>query len=164
LVFLDEPTAGVDPVSRQDFWELIYTLAHQGMTVFVTTHYMDEAEHCNRVAFIDRGTIVALGSPSDLKAHRMRGQVTEVVCSDAEAAMRILEAARNQGRLNIGEVALYGSRLHLIADASVSVESVASELLTQGLAITSIHPVPPSLEDVFVSSMQSNRSPQDRRG
>lgn len=164
LVFLDEPTAGVDPVSRQEFWELIYTLAHQGMTVFVTTHYMDEAEHCHRVAFIDHGAIVALGSPSYLKAHQMRGQVTEIVCNDAEAAVRTLQAARDQGRLNIREVALYGSRLHLISDTAVPAELVASELLKQGLVISSIHPVTPSLEDVFISSMQSSQPPRDRRG
>lgn len=93
LVFLDEPTAGVDPVSRREFWDLIYRLALGGVTVFVTTHYMDEAEHCQRLGFISQGRLVALGSPGELKATQMHGEILEVVCNDADAALRLLRAA-----------------------------------------------------------------------
>ena len=88
MLFLDEPTAGVDPISRREFWDLLYSLSDKGRTIFVTTHYMDEAEHCHRLAFIHRGRLVALGSPEAIKAEKMCGQVLEiqVMFSDASRA------------------------------------------------------------------------------
>lgn len=160
LVFLDEPTAGVDPLSRRAFWELIYNLARQGTTVFVTTHYMDEAEHCQRVGFISEGKLIALGSPFDLKANQMRGQVVEIACSDAEAAMRVLRGAQQQGLLPLDEVALYGALVHaVVEDAREAMPAIASLLQAKGIVVQSIDWIAPSLEDVFIANMRKKRKP-----
>jgi ABC-2 type transport system ATP-binding protein len=158
LLFLDEPTAGMDPVSRREFWEMIYGLARRQTTVFVTTHYMDEAEHCQRVAFIDNGRLVALGAPSELKVTQMRGRVMELDCSDAEGALRVLEAARDRGEIHFDEAALYGARLHVIAgDRSTTTDAIASLLGRNGLTDIRIQVVAPSLEDVFISNMRGGQ-------
>ncbi len=99
LVFLDEPTAGVDPVSRRAFWDLLYQLIAEGVTVFVTTHYMDEAEHCHRLAFIQHGHIIAMGSPSQIKQDTLSGQVLEFSPSDAVNAVKILRERQESGAL-----------------------------------------------------------------
>src|SRR5512136_1968001 len=109
LVFLDEPTAGVDPVSRRAFWELLYRLARDGTTIFVTTHYMDEAEHCQEVAFIHAGQIVGQGGPAEIKSSLMQGQVLEISPDQPAEAMRVLNAARAEGKLNVDDIALYGA-------------------------------------------------------
>jgi ABC-2 type transport system ATP-binding protein len=155
LVFLDEPTAGVDPVSRREFWELIYNLARGGTTIFVTTHYMDEAEHCQRVAFISNGRLVAIGSPSELKTRQMRGQVIEIVCSDAEAAVRVLGQAQQQGVLELDEVALYGAQVHVVVPSAEQAKPVIRSLLrNEGIEAKSIDWIAPSLEDVFISNVR----------
>ena len=159
LLFLDEPTAGVDPLSRRAFWELIYTLARQGTTVFVTTHYMDEAEHCQRVAFIHQGRLVAIGSPSQLKAEHMRGRVLEIACSDPALAVRVLQqaqhAAEPERRLPIEEVALYGAQLHVVASDAEGIQPIVASLLEgAGLEVRSMEWIAPSLEDVFISNVR----------
>jgi len=157
IVLLDEPTAGVDPVSRREFWELIYDLAREGTTVFVTTHYMDEAEQCQRVGFISRGRLVALGSPSELKAGQMRGQVIEIACSDAEGAVRALRQAEQRGLLALDEVALYGAQVHVVVPNADKARPVIASLLTDtGIAVRSIDWIAPSLEDVFISNVREN--------
>ncbi|MBC7264130.1 MAG: ABC transporter ATP-binding protein [Chloroflexi bacterium] len=157
LVFLDEPTAGVDPVSRRQFWELIYGLAQQGVTVFVTTHYMDEAEHCQRVGFIHNGRLMALGAPSELKSQQMRGQVIEIAGADAEAVVRALRQAQQQGLLALDEVALYGAQVHVVVpDAQEAKPAIASFLSDAGLAVQSLNWIAPSLEDVFISNVREN--------
>lgn len=147
-IFLDEPTAGVDPLSRRAFWELIYELAEGGTTILVTTHYMDEAEHCRNLVFIQRGNLVAHGSPAEIKANKMPGQVIEIDCSDAGPAVRLLR------ELDLfEEVALYGSLIHVVADHSPEHLAVIRQTLTgHGLTITSMEPITPSLEDVFIAS------------
>ncbi len=155
LLFLDEPTAGVDPVSRREFWELIYRLARRGVTVFVTTHYMDEAEHCQRVAFIHQGRLLAIGSPSDLKSQRMRGQVLEIFCSDGPGAVRVLRRAQQHGQLDAQEVALYGAQVHVVVpEEQEGREAVCALLLSAGIEVRSIEWIVPSLEDVFVSNVR----------
>lgn len=155
LVFLDEPTAGVDPLSRRSFWELIYTLAREGTTVFVTTHYMDEAEHCQRVGFISNGRLIALGAPSELKLNQMRGQVVEIDCSNAEAAMCVLRRAQEEGLVPMEEIALYGALVHVVVeDAKRAMPAIASLLQSQGIAVQSIEWIMPSLEDVFISNVR----------
>ncbi|MGB8643820.1 MAG: ABC transporter ATP-binding protein [Anaerolineae bacterium] len=151
FVFLDEPTAGVDPLSRRMLWDLIYDLAEQGTSILVTTHYMDEAENCNRLAFIYQGRIVAEGTPPDLKEKQLHAQVVEIDCDHLDTALTLL---RNSGAFD--EVALYGSTLHALApDAVQQLEPALDLLRANGVAIHSAVAIVPSLEDVFIARLRS---------
>jgi ABC-2 type transport system ATP-binding protein len=150
IMFLDEPTAGVDPTSRRDFWELIYQLSQQGVTVFVSTHYMDEAEHCDRLALINRGKIAATGSPRELKTGSIRDEVLELEPDDLVAMM--------QHALDLPSVldaTLFGNKIHIMvrdsAQARLELECAARE---NGIHILSINKIIPSLEDIFVSLLE----------
>ncbi len=150
MLFLDEPTAGVDPISRREFWDLLYALSDEGWTIFVTTHYMDEAEHCHRLAFIQRGRLVALGSPQEIKAQKMRGQVLEVDCTAPEVAMGAL---RETGLFQ--EVSLYGALIHLVAEGVEAYRPQIEQALQEaGIGIRSMQVIAPSLEDVFIASVR----------
>jgi ABC-2 type transport system ATP-binding protein len=156
VLFLDEPTAGVDPVSRRAFWDLLYKLIDEGITVFVTTHYMDEAEHCVRLAFIQRGRIIAYGSPAEIKSEMMRGQVLEIAPSDAVAAVKALRAAQESGALPIEEVELYGSLVHVVAPEVKAHQRAIKKMITKaGISAGSMSIIEPSLEDVFISAMKA---------
>jgi len=156
VLFLDEPTAGVDPLSRRAFWALLYKLVAEGVTVFVTTHYMDEAEHCHRLAFIQHGRLIASGSPAAIKAEMMRGEVLEIAPSDPVAAVRVLRAAQDAGRLPISEVALYGSLIHLVApEVQRQQGAIADELRRAGIEPGQMAVIEPSLEDVFIACMKA---------
>jgi ABC-2 type transport system ATP-binding protein len=147
-LFLDEPTAGVDPISRRDFWKLIYELAEAGTTILVTTHYMDEAEHCQNLVFIQRGNLVAEGSPEEVKVTKMHGDVIEIDCDDASRAIPILRSLAL-----FEEVALYGSLIHVISgDAQAQLSLIKQALTDNNITISSIERIAPSLEDVFISS------------
>ncbi len=151
MLFLDEPTAGVDPISRRAFWDLLYELAEKGTTIFVTTHYMDEAEHCQDLAFIHRGRIIAQGSPEEIKATRMRGQVLEIDCNQPDVAIATL---RGMGLFD--EVALYGALIHVVAEGVEEQRPLIARALAEaGVEVRSMEIVPPSLEDVFISSVQT---------
>jgi ABC-2 type transport system ATP-binding protein len=129
VLFLDEPTAGVDPISRRAFWDLLYQLVKEGITVFITTHYMDEAEHCHRLAFIQRGTIIAQGSPESIKHEMMPGKVLEIEPSHAASAVSVLRNAQQTGILDLDEVELYGSLVHVVAlEMEKSKIEIAAEL------------------------------------
>ena len=155
LVFLDEPTAGVSPVARRDFWELIYGLARQGTTVFVTTHHMDEAELCQRLAFISAGRLVAMGTPDQLKSEQMWGRILELTSSEPEATMRVLRTAVASGRLRVRELAFYGAQIHVVV-ADEAAEKAIIEILTEaGIERVMMNQVLPSLEDVFIAQMNS---------
>lgn len=155
VVFLDEPTAGVDPVSRRAFWDLLYKLVAEGVTVFVTTHYMDEAEHCHKLAFIQRGKIIASGSLEKIRSEVMPGEVLEIALEDTERAVKILRSALNEGRLAIEEVELYGSLLHVFGhDMKKQVKAIAKELRQSGVEVGQMAVIEPSLEDVFIASMR----------
>lgn len=154
VLFLDEPTAGVDPISRREFWELIYRMAREGVTILVTTHYMDEAELCQRVGFISQGKLLALDTPARLKETQMRGQVLEIACADSDAAMRALQAARARGEIPFDEIALYGALVHaVVPDARAFGEPVRALLEAEGIAVRSIDWIAPTLEDVFISAV-----------
>ncbi len=156
VVFLDEPTAGVDPISRRQFWELIYAMVRDGVTVLVTTHYMDEAELCQRIGFISQGRLIALDSPGRLKQTQMRGQVLEISASNPEKAMRTLKAAQQRGQLPLQEVALYGAQIHaVVPDAQEYKEAVRDVLTADNIQVSSIEWIAPTLEDVFISSVTS---------
>jgi ABC-2 type transport system ATP-binding protein len=155
LVFLDEPTAGVDPVSRRAFWDLLYQLVAEQVTVFVTTHYMDEAEHCHRLAFIQRGRLIAYGSPEEIKRSTLRGQVLEIAPSDTAKAIKILRAARQSGRLPLQDVAMHGSLVHVLAsDMPRHQAAIAAELRQANVEPGDMAIIEPSLEDVFIACMQ----------
>ena len=155
VLFLDEPTAGVDPLSRRDFWELLYQLVADGVTGFVTTHYMDEAEHCHRLALLQRGQIIASGSPDEMRNQGMHGQVLEIVCSDSARAVKVLRAAKKEGRLPLESVELYGSLVHVIAEGAESLQdALALELKRSEIESGRMAVIEPSLEDVFIAYMR----------
>jgi ABC-2 type transport system ATP-binding protein len=155
LVFLDEPTAGGDPVSRRAFWDLLYQLAATNTTIFVTTHYMDEAEHCHQLAFIHNGHLIAHGSPSEIKATMMRGQVLEIAPDNAAQAVALLRAAQAGGQLPVDEVALYGSLVHVAGEKITDRQPQIGEILkVGGVNPGSMAVIAPSLEDVFIASVR----------
>jgi ABC-2 type transport system ATP-binding protein len=147
IVFLDEPTSGVDPVSRQQFWELIHQMVAEGVTVFVTTHYMDEAEYCNRLVMIDRGKIVAMGTPTELKHTSMRGQLLLVQCEPLGPGLAVLP-----GVPGVLDAAVFGNAVHVVVkDAAQAIPAIREALTAQNMQVHRIEPIPPSLEDVFVA-------------
>ncbi len=151
FLFLDEPTAGVDPISRRVLWDFFYDLAERGTSILVTTHYMDEAENCHRLAFIYRGRIVADGTPHEMKARQMLGQVVEFDCDQIDTALAVLRAA---GLFD--EVALYGSLIHAIGqDVASKIPEAEASLTAQGVAVKSAEVILPSLEDVFIARLRS---------
>ena len=155
LIFLDEPTAGVDPISRRAFWDLLYSLVAEGITVFVTTHYMDEAERCHRLAFIQRGKIIAKGTPEEIKHVTMRGQVLEISPDDATRAVKVLRAAQERGALPIDEVTLYGALVHVVApEVGQQREAITAELRKANIDPGDMAVIAPSLEDVFIAAMK----------
>jgi ABC-2 type transport system ATP-binding protein len=155
VVFLDEPTAGVDPISRREFWELIYRMAGEGVTVLVTTHYMDEAELCQRVAFLSEGTLIALDTPEQLKALHMRGQVLEIHTADPERAMGVLQRVRADGGLACEEVAFYGAQIHaVVPDAGRARPELRALLEGAGISVHEVTWIAPTLEDVFISAVK----------
>jgi ABC-2 type transport system ATP-binding protein len=146
LVFLDEPTAGVDPVSRREIWDLVYAMQGRGITLFVTTHYMEEAERCNRIGFISQGKLVALGSPAELKATRMNAQVVSLSGPDLYGIYRGLK-----GTGLVEDVNIYGNDVHaVVGDAAAAVPAIRSHLQAAGCTLERAAPIPPSIEDVFV--------------
>jgi ABC-2 type transport system ATP-binding protein len=155
MLFLDEPTAGVDPISRRAFWDLLYELSDQGTTIFVTTHYMDEAEHCQSLAFIHLGRIVARGTPQEIKETIMKGQVMEIDCAEPDLALSTL---RDSSLFD--EVALYGALIHVVgADLEAHRPTIESLLREKRVEIRGMDIIAPSLEDVFISSIKE----EDRR-
>jgi len=147
ILFLDEPTSGVDPISRRQFWDLIHKMAEDGVTVFVTTHYMEEAEYCNRLALIFRGKIVALGTPSELKQKSMKGELLLIECAPLGPAVETLQSTPG-----VIDAAVFGSALHLVVqDADAFSPQLQHYLAGQDIRVTRIEKIHPSLEDVFVS-------------
>jgi ABC-2 type transport system ATP-binding protein len=151
ILFLDEPTSGVDPASRRAFWDLIYGLSDGGTTVFVTTHYMEEAEYCDRLALLYRGGLVALGTPAALKAEQMRAPVLEVRCDRPQDALALVESTPG-----VTEAALYGAAVHAVVPGGAEVApALAARLSAAGFTVESVAAVAPSLEDVFVSLVEA---------
>jgi ABC-2 type transport system ATP-binding protein len=146
MLFLDEPTAGVDPVSRREFWDLIVGFADEGTTVMVSTHYMDEAEHCNQLAFIFGGKVIARGTPDELKRSSNVGTTVEVDSSDAIAALDALDGAPF-----VLSAALYGASLHVTLRNTAAVDTLRDTLAAKNVAVAGVQPVVPSLEDVFAA-------------
>ena len=154
VIFLDEPTSGVDPISRRNFWDLIYQLAAEGVTVFVTTHYMDEAEYCDRLAMIYRGELVAIGTPDELKIRYMNADILNLECPDPFKMLQVVT-----GISVIKEAALFGRGLHLtVADSQAAMPVIVTALQAQKADYTRLEKIRPSLEDVFVAIIEARDS------
>ena len=155
VLFLDEPTSGVDPISRRQFWELIHEMAAGGVTVFVTTHYMDEAEYCNRLVLIYRGKIVASGSPAELKRTAMKGELLLMECAPLGAALEALEKSTEAT-----DSAVFGNALHVVVpNAAEAIPRLRAELEAKGITVARVEKIPASLEDVFVSLTAHENAP-----
>jgi ABC-2 type transport system ATP-binding protein len=157
ILFLDEPTSGVDPISRRHFWDLIYSFTEKGTTVFVTTHYMEEAEYCNRLALMNRGRLIALDTPPALRAG-LREPLLELRTSDSAAAVEAMENVPW-----IIEAGMFGRTVHAIVRDEREARAGIPELLAaRGVAVMGIETIPPSLEDVFISLVhQEGGAPVD---
>jgi drug efflux transport system ATP-binding protein len=150
FLFLDEPTAGVDPLSRRALWDLIYSLAERGTSILVTTHYMDEAENCHRLAFIYQGRLVAEGTPHELKESQLHAQVIEIDCDPLDTALTRLRESNL-----FDEVALYGSTIHALGtEAGEKIQAARDVLKAGGVTVNSAERILPSLEDVFIARLR----------
>jgi ABC-2 type transport system ATP-binding protein len=146
ILFLDEPTSGVDPLSRRLFWELIQRMSDEGVTVFVTTHYMDEAVYCNRLALMDRGQLIALGTPTELRRNSIDGALLLLECDRIGDA---LERVRRIG--GVHDAAVFGNALHLVVSNLEVGAAIRAALEADGIAVARLEPIRPSLEDAFVA-------------
>jgi len=153
VVFLDEPTAGIDPVARRALWDLLFQLSGEGVTFFVTTHYMDEAERCGRVGYIYLSKLIAIGSVDELKALPAANppgtERMELECPNASAALAIVRKLPY-----VREATIFGRAIHVLIDKQVGGDQLGRDLTSCGCADSSIRPVAPSLEDVFVTLTQ----------
>jgi len=146
VLFLDEPTSGVDPISRRNFWDLIYSLADAGTTVLVSTHYMEEAEYCHRLALMNRGRLIALDTPAGLRA-LMTEPLLEITTPESPQVAQAL-----QGEPGVHEAAMFGRAVHVVVeDAGAATRELPGRLAARGLSVSGIRPVEPSLEDIFVA-------------
>ena len=151
VLFLDEPTSGVDPIARGEFWQLIRDLAAAGRTVFVSTHYMDEAEYCHRLALMYRGKVIALGPPAELKKNLESYTILQLDSSDPLETMRALE-----GLAGISDVAVFGGGLHVtVADQQAADPQIRAALSAKSISITRLDRIEPSMEDVFVAMIEA---------
>jgi ABC-2 type transport system ATP-binding protein len=151
IIFLDEPTSGVDPITRANFWAIIRDMAKRGVTVFVTTHYMDEAENCNRMTLIYKGTMIAIGTPREMKTRIMKDEVLEVLVPGAEDWVDRVGKARG-----VKETALFSTKIHAVTTDSKAAIPAIKELFDKaGITGYDVRKILPSLEDVFVSSIEN---------
>ena len=149
ILFLDEPTSGVDPISRRNFWDMIYSLAEKGVTILVTTHYMEEAEFCDRLVLIFQGKIIAQGTPRDLKAH-IPEDILAVYPDRLGEGLDILKQLPQ-----FGDVAVFGDGLHLTTDNLETAEKELRQILgAHGIEVRALHRVKPTLEDAFISLIE----------
>lgn len=147
IVFLDEPTSGVDPISRRNFWELINQLSENGITVFVTTHYLEEAEYCNNIILINAGELIAEGNPKELKTNYLINDIIEIECSNPVKAMELLEKEKF-----VDETSIFGNNIHLNVNSNYKDENQITNLIEKEnrLKIIRIDKIVPTLEDVFI--------------
>jgi len=155
IVFLDEPTSGVDPISRRSFWDLIHFLSENGMTVFVTTHYLEEAEFCHNIILIDSGKLIAEGTPKELKSKSINSTIYELGLVDLNEAMEILENSSIAD-----EVSIFGNTLHVALKREKNELHLTQLLSSQGISVNSISIISPSLEDVFIHLTSKKSEPK----
>jgi ABC-2 type transport system ATP-binding protein len=150
LLFLDEPTSGVDPEARRSFWDVFYTLAEQGTTIFVSTHYMDEAEHCGRLGIMNQGRLLAIGAPSDLKVQVIKGEAWDVVTPADAPVTAMLD--RLSALPGVSQVSLLGDHIHLITDRGAqTAESIRRAAAEVGSMVIEVEHAEVTLEDVFIA-------------
>jgi ABC-2 type transport system ATP-binding protein len=153
IVFLDEPTSGVDPIYRRNFWDLINELSNEGTTVLVTTHYLEEAEYCNDIILIDSGKIIAQGNPKQLKTNYIENPIFEIESSNTIEALEILEKQNF-----VSEVSIFGNNLHVITNNNFQdVSQINSLLIKQNIAPKRINSIVPTLEDVFIHLLEKRK-------
>jgi len=151
ILFLDEPTSGVDPIARRDFWTLIRDLSAAGHTIFVSTHYMDEAEHCHRLALIYRGKVIALGAPAELKKQLTSRHILQLDSSDPLESMRALESVAG-----VRDVAVFGGGLHVtVDDPAAGKARIQQALRSKGIELQRLETIEPTMEDVFVAMIEA---------
>jgi ABC-2 type transport system ATP-binding protein len=151
VLFLDEPTSGVDPIARGDFWNLIREMSAEGHTIFVSTHYMDEAEYCHRLALMYRGKVIALGAPAELKAGLTQHSLFQLDTSDPLETMRALE-----GIPGVRDVAVFGGGLHVTVDDPTAAEAgIRQALASKAIEVKRLEKIMPSMEDVFVAMIEA---------
>jgi ABC-2 type transport system ATP-binding protein len=151
ILFLDEPTSGVDPIARRGFWDLIYQLSEAGRTVFVTTHYMDEAEYCHRMALMHAGKIIAMGAPATVRKERYSQALLRLDSSDTPGTMRALENAAG-----VLDVAVFGAGLHVTVENAISASACIREILAaRNISVNRLDAIEPSMEDLFVSLVEA---------
>jgi ABC-2 type transport system ATP-binding protein len=153
LIFLDEPTTGVDPVSRRDFWKVLSSLLKSGITILMTTPYLDEAERCSRVALMNEGKILMADTPQNLKKV-MKGHIVEIVCSDIRKSFSLLKQ-----NPNVQEVQAFGDRLNImVGNGDRDMPGILDQLKNQQIEVQDWRTIPPSLENVFISLLTDHRS------
>jgi len=160
IIILDEPTAGVDPASRRIFWGLLYDLVKSGVTIFVTTHYMDEAEHCHRLGFILDGEIIVSGTPSQIKTNSFSANVIEIFTSNQNEAVKILRKEFLDPASPEETVELFGSSIHVVSRHPQMEREIRRLLEPKGVKIKHAAKIAPSLEDVFIASVRKNATNQ----
>ncbi len=160
IIFLDEPTSGVDPITRNNFWAIIKGMAGKGVTVFVTTHYMDEAENCDRMTLIYKGNIIAMGTPKEMKTEYMKNDVVEIVAPESEVWMEKI------GKIDaVKEAALFGNSIHaVVPDAKDAIPAIKKIFAKENVKEFTVKRIEPTLEDVFVDLIENydegNESPK----
>ncbi len=152
MLFLDEPTAGVDPISRREFWDLIYRMAGEGTSVLVTTHYMDEAEYCNRIGMMYAGSLIALASPDELRS-QLPGRLIQVDCDRPVGAVQALT-----GLPGVLETAIHGAKLHVLLSDIDRLDDVRTRLCQTGVTVRSMDAIQPSLEDIFLYMVEQRQT------
>ncbi|MEP7015794.1 MAG: ABC transporter ATP-binding protein [Verrucomicrobiota bacterium] len=161
VLFLDEPTAGIDPVARRELWDLLFTFAGQGMTLFVTTHYMDEAERCDHVGYIYMSKLIVCGEPDDLKkmpeVSPPGTRRLDVTCDHVTTALQTIRQVRG-----VRSATVFGQSMHLLVDQALSESEIESKLREVGIGHSEIHEIGPSLEDVFVTLSEKHASEQKK--
>jgi ABC-2 type transport system ATP-binding protein len=153
VLFLDEPTNGVDPVSRRDFWKILYELHREKVTILVASTYLDEADRCHRVALFDRGKVRLVMEPLNLRS-LVKGQLFELKTSERRKAMRILKTSQR-----VLQASLFGAGIHFSLWEAEDLSPVENELTSSGLGAFHLEPIQPSLEDVYLSLVEGNRDP-----
>ena len=154
IVFLDEPTSGVDPISRRNFWDLINNLSDEGVTVFVTTHYLEEAEYCNNIILIDSGELIAEGSSKELKENYLNRKVLEIECDRIVDALNILDLEEF-----VQDTSIFGNNIHISVDQNFSdFTLIRKKLKNSSISIKRIDEIVPTLEDVFIHLLESRKN------